>query len=98
RLHVTGVQTCALPISVSVVCTDKTGTLTRNEMMVAFALVARRALTVTGMGYAPDGGLHDAQASPANDKSCTASSHPQDSLVDPRSEERRVGSERSRRE
>lgn len=44
--------------SVSVICTDKTGTLTRNEMMVASALVAGRALAVTGVGYAPDGGVH----------------------------------------
>ncbi|MCR6650745.1 MAG: HAD-IC family P-type ATPase [Cellvibrionaceae bacterium] len=47
--------------SVSVVCTDKTGTLTRNEMMVASALLAQRALTVTGTGYAPDGGVHHDQ-------------------------------------
>lgn len=44
--------------SVSVICTDKTGTLTRNEMMVAAALVAGRELMVTGVGYAPDGGVH----------------------------------------
>ncbi len=41
--------------SVSVICTDKTGTLTRNEMMVAAVASSERAYTVTGEGYAPDG-------------------------------------------
>jgi magnesium-transporting ATPase (P-type) len=41
--------------SVSVICTDKTGTLTRNEMMVAAALVAGRPLVVSGEGYSPEG-------------------------------------------
>lgn len=43
--------------SISVICTDKTGTLTRNEMMVASALTRRRMFTVTGNGYAPDGAI-----------------------------------------
>jgi len=41
--------------SVSVICTDKTGTLTRNEMMVAAAETAEGAFTITGEGYAPKG-------------------------------------------
>lgn len=41
--------------SVSVICTDKTGTLTRNEMMVATAALADAVLTVAGNGYAPSG-------------------------------------------
>lgn len=41
--------------SVSVICTDKTGTLTRNEMMVASASTRHRMFTVTGNGYAPVG-------------------------------------------
>jgi P-type E1-E2 ATPase len=40
---------------VSVICTDKTGTLTRNEMMVASVTTAGSEFTVTGSGYAPDG-------------------------------------------
>jgi len=42
---------------VSVICTDKTGTLTRNEMMVASIAVAGADYAVTGSGYAPEGGL-----------------------------------------
>ncbi len=47
--------------SVSVICTDKTGTLTRNEMMVASVVTPEHALTVEGVGYEPSGALklHD---------------------------------------
>ncbi len=46
--------------SVSVICSDKTGTLTKNEMTVASVATARRAFTVSGAGYAPHGGIaHD---------------------------------------
>ena len=41
--------------SVSVICTDKTGTLTRNEMVVAAAETAEGSFAVTGNGYAPRG-------------------------------------------
>ena len=41
--------------SVSVICTDKTGTLTRNEMMVASVASHRHLFTVEGDGYAPQG-------------------------------------------
>lgn len=43
--------------SVSVICTDKTGTLTRNEMMVASVAVGRDVFTVSGDGYAPEGAV-----------------------------------------
>lgn len=39
----------------TVICTDKTGTLTQNEMTVRELWVAGRRLTVTGVGYAPEG-------------------------------------------
>lgn len=39
----------------TMICTDKTGTLTQNEMTVRELWVAGRRLTVTGVGYAPEG-------------------------------------------
>jgi Ca2+-transporting ATPase len=41
--------------SVSVICTDKTGTLTRDEMTVRKILVAGQLLEVSGSGYEPEG-------------------------------------------
>lgn len=43
--------------SVSVICTDKTGTLTRNEMMVASLVAAGHVYSVAGEGYAPAGAV-----------------------------------------
>ena len=43
--------------SVSVICTDKTGTLTRNEMVVTAAETAEGVFAVTGEGYAPEGAI-----------------------------------------
>ena len=39
----------------TVICTDKTGTLTENEMTVADLWLAGRRLKVTGVGYEPKG-------------------------------------------
>ena len=41
--------------SVSVICTDKTGTLTRNEMMVASVATSAHLFTLEGTGYEPKG-------------------------------------------
>ena len=41
--------------AVSVVCTDKTGTLTRNEMAVVRVRTPDAEVAVTGTGYAPEG-------------------------------------------
>lgn len=41
--------------SVSVICTDKTGTLTRNEMMVSAAVIGSDRFSVDGEGYNPAG-------------------------------------------
>lgn len=46
--------------SVSVICSDKTGTLTRNEMMVVSLVTARDVYSVAGNGYAPEGLLRSA--------------------------------------
>lgn len=52
--------------SVSVICTDKTGTLTRNEMMVSSVLTAQHLFALAGSGYQPEGllTLDDAQVEP----------------------------------
>jgi Ca2+-transporting ATPase len=41
--------------STTVICTDKTGTLTRNEMTVRRIVLDGRVIEVTGAGYAPAG-------------------------------------------
>ena len=43
--------------SVSVICTDKTGTLTRNEMVVAAAETPKGKFDISGDGYAPHGSI-----------------------------------------
>lgn len=43
--------------SVSVICTDKTGTLTRNEMMVAAAETPEGRFEICGEGYVPHGAI-----------------------------------------
>ncbi len=41
--------------SASVICTDKTGTLTRNEMTIVSVVTASGSAEVTGVGYRPEG-------------------------------------------
>jgi len=45
--------------STTVICTDKTGTLTRNEMTVSAFLLDTRRIDVSGAGYSPVGEFHE---------------------------------------
>ncbi len=54
----------------TVICSDKTGTLTQNEMTVTHAWLPGQEFDVTGLGYAPEGKVL------ANGKEVTAEENP----------------------
>lgn len=49
--------------AVDVICSDKTGTLTYNQMMVRTAVLAGRRLEIDGNGYAPTGRIRSTGSS-----------------------------------
>jgi cation-transporting P-type ATPase F len=50
----------------TVVCSDKTGTLTQNQMTVTTVVTASGRYRVTGTGYEPDGALLDSAGEPVD--------------------------------
>ena len=44
--------------SASVICSDKTGTLTRSEMTIQRVMTASGGTRISGVGYAPEGQVH----------------------------------------
>jgi len=52
--------------SATVICTDKTGTLTRNEMTLRALVTASGRVDLTGTGYVPQGALLDDAGMPAS--------------------------------
>lgn len=52
--------------STTVICTDKTGTLTKNEMTVRSIWFDGRKYELTGLGYKPEGEILDEKGEPVN--------------------------------
>jgi Ca2+-transporting ATPase len=69
----------------TVICTDKTGTLTQNEMTVRVVYAGGQTYTVSGTGYDPRGDIYDAagaRLSPGGDLAVSREATPPPALRD----------------